>query len=330
VMALDSSTRSTLAQFRLDTTNINGWRTTPRYIYQNSDHRFTTRPDAFILSGNYPVPVVDTNSDGNPDLKPMTAMVSVGSGDWNNPTDADESFTVGATPFTSLPPTLGRMFVFADRQDSKKIGSRDTAGILDTELQAIDDNTSGAATWAKSYSDPRVTIGNEAYFMKTKSGYYFNLLNGTLPGAYNSVTRDKVLVSPLTKEGALFFSIFNINGNTGSDCSSNTFTRTFRECDIVRPLAIATQSTATTAQLVGNTDDLNRGADNCTGLAFYFNSLSSELADMGDRVIQGGAVTAAGSSSFSQQTGVNTPTLQTVKNTSGRRGFKLRNWRIVR
>lgn len=332
VMALDSSVLSSLGtKFRIDSSKLGDWRTTPRFIYQNSAHRFTTRPDAFMLSGNYPVAVVDTNSDGKPDLKPMTAMVSVGSGDWNNPTDADESYTVGASSFTSLPPSLGRMFVFTDRQDSANLGSRDATGILDTELQSVDDNTSGAATWATSYSDARVTIGSPTYFLATKSGYYFSLLNGALPNAYSGVTHDKVLVSPLIKESALFFSIFNINGNTGFDCSSNTFTRTFRECDILRPLSIATQSSALASQRVGNTDDLSRGLDSCNGLAFYFNSLSSELADTGDRVIQGGAVTAAsGAANFSQQTGVNTPTLENVKDTSVKRGFKLRNWRIVR
>jgi hypothetical protein len=98
-------------------------------------------------------------------------------------------------------------------------------------------------------------------------------------------------------------------------------------CDIMRPLAIKTQ--AKLDKTVGNVDDLNRTKDDCSGLVFYFNSLSSQLADAGDRVVQGGAVSAA-PKSFEQQTGANTPDIKEVKSTSAKRGFRLRAWRVVR
>ena len=137
-------------------------------------------------------------------------------------------------------PTTNRLYVIADRQDSAAQGL-DGDGILDSDLQLIDDNTSGTATWATSYTDARLNSADPTSLWKNHNGYYFGLLNGTLSSAYNGITHDKLLVAPLAKEGALFFSLFNINGNTGFDCSSNQFTRTFRESDILRPLAMQTQ-----------------------------------------------------------------------------------------
>lgn len=314
--------------FRLDYSDITTWDSI-RYLRRGSKNgtvaqqRFTNKPDAFKLVTGFPVYITEASGAI---LRPVTVMVSVGAGDRNNPTDADESMSIGGYSAPAAPPTTNRLYVLADRQDSGAQGF-DTDGLLDSSLQAIDDNTSGGTTWATSYSDARLSSADDSYLWKNHNGYYFSLLNGTLSSAYGGITRDKLLVSPLAKEGLLFFSLFNINGNTGFDCSSNQFTRTFRECDILRPLAIPTQVEASTT--VGNTDDANRGEDSCNGLAFYFNSLSSQLTDAGDRVVQGGAVSSK-QASFDAQTGENTPDIKAVKNTSKKPGFRLRTWRIVR
>jgi hypothetical protein len=263
----------------------------------------------------------------------MTAMVAIGSGDWNNPTDADESVSDGTiTLLKNYPPLANHLFVFADRQDSNNQGT-DTTGI--TSLQEIIDTSSTTPpfNWTTSYTNDggKVTPGDPNYLFANYTGYYYDLLNGSLPGqAYLDTTHDKVLVSPLIKQNSIFFSIFNINGNSGYKCSSNAFTRTFRECDILRPLGISSQSRLEASTLVGDTDTLNRNSDSCSGLAFFFNSLASEMTDTGDRVIQGGAVTAASTTSFNQQTGSNTASLQNVRDTSKQAGLKLRSWRVVR
>jgi hypothetical protein len=83
------------------------------------------------------------------------------------------------------------------------------------------------------------------------------------------------------------------------------------------------------ASTVGEVNSLNKGNDDCSGLAFYFNSLSSQLADAGDRVVQGGAVSAK-SDSFNQQTGANTPDIKSVKDVESVRGFRLRTWRAIK
>jgi len=320
--------------FRLDYSDIKTW-DSMRYLRRASKNasvaqqRFTNKPDAFKLPTGFPVYVTETSGTS---LRPVTVLVSAGAGDRNNPTDADESMTISGYSAPAAPPSTNRLYVLADRQDSAG-QSLDDTGMLDSTLQAIDDNTASAATWATSYSDPRLSPSDSSYLWANHNGYYFSLLNGTLSTAYGGNTHDKLLVSPLTKEGALFFSLFNIMGNTGFDCSSNQFTRTFRECDILRPLAVQTQwipdSSNPTKGTVGNTNDANRGDDSCNGLAFYFNSLSSQLTDAGDRVVQGGAISSK-QGSFNAQTGENTPDIKTIKDTSRKPGFRLRTWRIVR
>ncbi|GLH67766.1 hypothetical protein [Geothrix edaphica] len=338
IVAGTGVTNATAPGFRVDSSDITKWLSgtnSPRFIYKNSAFRFTTRPDAFRLSGNYPVPIVDPTGGTNPTIKPITVMVSIGSGDWNNPADMSETYT-GNT--TVQPPSTNRMFVFADRQDSANLdgGNRDTNGILDSNLQEITDNTknlpsppgvNNSTNWVTTYSSSKVTPGSSDYIFKLKSGYYYSLLDGTLPKAVGGKTHDKLLVSPLTKEGTIFFSLFNINGNSGFGCASNAFTRTFRECDILRPLAIATEVNAPST--VSDISSVDKGQDSCTGLAFFFNSLSSQLADAGDRVVQGGAVSSK-TGSFDQQTGANTPDIKFVKDSDINRGFKLRTWRVIR
>jgi hypothetical protein len=74
---------------------------------------------------------------------------------------------------------------------------------------------------------------------------------------------------------------------------------------------------------------LKSGLNNWVRYTFYFNSLASEMTDTGDRVIQGGAVTAGSQSNFSSQVGSNTASLQNVRDTAKQAGLKIRTWRIV-
>ncbi|WP_026852870.1 hypothetical protein [Geothrix fermentans] len=330
--------------YRLDSAYIGDWLAIPRPIYKSSANvdaannplsmRFTTRPDAFRLSGGFPL----VNSDN---ITPLTVIVAIGAGDRNNPTDKDESYSIRTTSYTQRPPKLNRFMVFADRQDSSNLGY-DTQGIPDSALTTIPNDGTG---WATCYSDPRVvpaTGSTPPYLFDGKSGYYITLGTGTLTGnTWNGgFTYDKVLVSPLIKQGLLFFSIFNISNGSGFNCSPNSFTRTFRQCDIMRPLALNLQTTnlGTVGDVQGS---VNRSADvcsqasdgiaPCTGLAFYFNSLSSQLVDAGDRVVQGGALSAKQSSGITtSQSGQNTPSIQNVKDTEAVRGIRVRAWRIVR
>ena len=330
--------------YRLDSAYIGDWLNTPRPIYMGSSNkdasnnplamRFTTRPDAFRLEGGFPL----ANSDG---INPLTVVVAIGAGDRNNPTDLDESYTIGTTTTTQHPPQLNRLMVFADRQDSSKL-KFDTVGMLDTDLTAIPNDGSG---WATCYSDSRVVPALDStpkYLFDGKNGYYIDLGTGILTGnTWNGgLTYDKVLVSPLIKQGLFFFSIFNISNGSGFNCSPNSFTRTFRQCDIMRPLALNLQTESLThvADVQGS---VNRSADvcsqasdgipPCTGLAFYFNSLSSQLVDAGDRVVQGGALSAKQAAGITtEQSGQNTPSIQNVKDTEGTKGIRIRAWRIVR
>jgi hypothetical protein len=316
--------------YRLDSAFIDDWLSTPRTIYSGAKNsmnfRFTTRPDAFMLQGGYPL----VNKDN---INPLSVVVAIGSGDRNNPTDKNETYTIGTTSTTQHPSSQNRFLVLVDRQDSKDLGF-DTSGIPDDKLQAIKSDGTG---WVSSYSKPEVTPNAaEPYLFNSHYGYRIDLGTGALPANTWSggVTYDKVLVSPLIKQGLLFFSIFNVSNASGYNCAPNAFTRTFRQCDIMRPLALNLQ-TVDLSQVGDIQGNVTRTSDSCTGLAFYFNSLSSQLVDAGNRVLQGGALTAGQSTSSSTintatQAGQNTPSLQNVKDSESVRGIRVRAWRIVR
>ncbi|WP_257306640.1 hypothetical protein [Geothrix campi] len=344
--------------YRIDTSYLDDWNAV-RPIYKaggNQDSsgknlvmRFTTRPDVFNLQGGFPSSSTDST---NPNPNPMTVIVAIGAGDRNNPTDKEETYNIGGT-YTSgswvggvttpqYPPKLNRFMVLADRQDSKKLSydgnnSAGTGtGIPDSDMTSIPNDGTG---WATNYSDARVVPGNPSYVLKNDdkhNGYYVDLSTGSLPSNNWSggLSFDKVLVSPLIKQGLLFFSVYDIFNASGFNCSPNSFTRTFRQCDITRPLALNLQTTDLTvvANIQGSA---SKNDSNCSGLAFYFNSLSSQLVDAGNRVLQGGALTQGQSTLGSTintetQAGQNTPSIQSVKDTDLTKGIRIRAWRIVR
>jgi len=335
VWAINADLTATVTTFRADSARISTWvdAANVRPIYKDASVRFTTAPDAFRLPGDFPVPV----PVGTKAVKPVTVMVAIGAGDRNNPADYPEDFSYvtsgGATvSATRSPAAYNRFYAFADLQNS-------TGVIPDTKLQAI------TSAWATTYADARVASGSSTYMWgqydsatnqgsNYKYGWYIDLphndsTNPLLAPAGDSpnYTRDKVLVSPLIKDGAVFFSFYNIYGSSGFACSPYSTTRTFRQCDIMRPLYFNPEIDITAAK-VGDitTGTGSSSADGCSGLAFTFNSLSSQLVDAGDYVMQGGAKAsqAAGTQ------GANTPDIQAVKDTSSARGFRIRNWRVVR
>lgn len=344
--------------YRIDASYMNDWNAV-RPVYKataNKDSdgksvymRFTTRPDVFNLQGGFPSSSTDST---NPNPNPMTVILAIGAGDRNNPTDRNETYNVGGTysagswvggtTTAQYPPKLNRFMVLADRQDSKGIGydnndsSGTGTGIPDGDMTKIPNDGTG---WATSYSDSRVVPGNPSYVLKNDdkhNGYYIDLGTGSLPANNWSggLSFDKVLVSPLIKQGLLFFSVYDIANASGFNCSPNSFTRTFRQCDITRPLALNLQTTDLT--VVGNIQgSASQNTSGCSGLAFYFNSLSSQLVDAGNRVLQGGALTQGQSTlgntiNTDTQASQNTPSIQSVKDSDLTKGIRIRAWRIVR
>ncbi len=336
VWALNADKVAKVATFRSDSANINEWvdSSKVRLIYRDPSVRFTTAPDAFRLPGDFPVMV---RVDATTAVKPVTVMVAIGAGDRNNPGDYPEDFSYtnssGATvSATRNPAPYNRFYLLADLQNA-------ASAITDSQLQPI------TSAWATSYSDARVNAGSPTYLWgqftpstnsgsNYKYGWYIDLphtdtANPLLAPAGDSpnLTRDKVLVSPLIKDGAVFYSLFNIYGSSGFACSPFSTTRTFRQCDVLRPLYFDPEIDVTSAKVGDITNGTGASSvDGCSGLAFSFNSLSSQLVDAGDYVMQGGA-----KASLAEGTkGANTPDIQAVKDTSSSRGFRIRNWRVVR
>lgn len=327
--------------FRNDSAAIDSWYANDkvRAIYKDANVRFTTAPDAFRLPGDFPVPVTVTAAGIDSLVRPLTAMVTLGSGDRNNPIDAPEDYSYvdknGVTHSVSkAPPTYNRFYVFADLQNA-------SGAIADTSLQLID------SSWATTYADLKVTAGSTSYlwaaydstgktYSKYRYGYYFDLPHTYDDGAPSYLapagnspnsTRDKVMVSPLIKQSALFYSFYNIYGSSGFACSPFSTTRTFRQCDIVRPLWFDPELDVSSTRVGDITTGTGaKSGEGCSGLAFSFNSLSSQLVDAGDYVMQGGAK----ASTATGVAGSNTPDIQSVKDTANTRGFRIRNWRIVR
>lgn len=94
------------------------------------------RPATGILANGYPVPVAKIDNSPTNNFNPYTVMVAIGAGGWNNPTDADESFTSPGTSYTVHPPASNRMLVLADRQDSSGGSLGDYLNLLDGAVTA--------------------------------------------------------------------------------------------------------------------------------------------------------------------------------------------------
>jgi len=317
-----------------DDAKIGNWDSAARRLFSNPGERFTNAPDVFRSPNGYPGKPTD-----------LTVMVAIGSGDRNNPADRDESLTFDQRTYNnslpslninvvSHPPDRNRFYVLADR-DSKR-----GTTIVRTDTQLID------ASWPTCYDTPVLTPSDASYFWNNSPGWRIPLPNtgsfNAQESAYLGRTRDKVFVSPLIKGGAVFYSFFNLFGSGGFDCAPFATTRTFRQCDIMRPLYFDPQLDITDLSTrVGDINALGKNQDSCTaaadttgatkacsGLAFTFNSLSSQLVDSGDYVLQGGA--KADATAQAGTVGANTADVQAVKDTEGKPGFRLRSWRVVR
>lgn len=335
VWAINSTNSATTTAFRSDSAKIGTWATASgvRKIFSDDNVRFTNAPDAVRLVGDFPVPI----PVGSVGVRPLTVLVAIGSGDRNNPIDAQEDYsyttkTGSVVNVPQNPAAYNRFYVLADLQNASN-------PLATSDLQQI------TSSWATSYNDAKVTAGSSSYLWGTynpatntgggnKFGWYFDLphndsSNPFLAPAGNSpnLTRDKVMVAPLIKLGAVFYSFFNIFGSSGFACSPFATTRTFRQCDMVRPLWVDPQTSLSAAKVGDITGGTGSAAtdDNCSGIAFSFNSLSSQLVDSGDYVIQGGAK----ASTVSGVQGSNTPDVQAVKDTVNQRGFRVRAWRVV-
>lgn len=338
IWAINSKNKATNDKFRSDSSMISTW-DAPRALISNLEkERFTNAPDAFRLPGDYPLALDD--GDGKT-VRPVTVMVTVGSGDRNNPIDGDESFTKlndATKTTTASAPTLNRFYVVADLQNQSSPWD------IDSELQLIDASWASGKTCIDSPIQEAFDPTSSNYLWKKKRGYYYQMSDTTgyhpFADPLNSnKTFDKMLVSPLVKEGGIFFSYFSVDNNsgTGYNCSAFAQTRTYRICDVLRPMYYDPRVALTSVVNKDNKTTRNdlcseNGGDAtkaCSGLAFAFYSLSSQLVDTGDYVMQGGAKsteTSAGSKTYTE----NRPDIQSVKNTGNPPGFRVKSWRVIR
>lgn len=256
-------------KFRVDTSTMDDWITSPRKVYSNSGSNAitTTLPAPFKVGNYYPRAV-------SPLVNPGTVGIAMVSGNRNDP--LDQGYAVATTAFPTPPspydvePTQHRVTVVFDRQDSLKEGL-DAAGIVDAKLTNMSSqNTVGADV---------INSSNAAFYLKDSStpgaakyGWYINF-----PAKGTTSFVSKGIVPPSVLSGVLFYSYFtpeSIDVCTGG--TGKSYTR--RTCDIMRPV-----NASTTA------------VDGCTSgqLAIWFGVASNIAAKSIVAVIQAGSEVGA-------------------------------------
>ena len=215
--ALGSTTANTatgMSGFRVDSSNIGGWASTPRPVYHQDrpDGILSTLPAPFLVSNFYP-------RTTTPFVTPLTVGLTLVSGDRNNPMDKLYS---GAG--SNAKPSQHRLTVVFDRQDSSDLGL-DTNGIETTKLQDMSSQTDPAGTV--------IQPGSDDFYLKTKYGYYLNFPARATGAEFVA----KGLVTPMVLSGKLFYSYFSPTGyESGNRCSNGTgSTSTVQVCNVLTP-----------------------------------------------------------------------------------------------
>jgi len=209
---------SSYKNFRIDSSSIGDWITTPRPVYRPSPTAFasdyiqTTLPAPFRVTG-FPARTAD------PKISPEAVGIALVSGNRYDPLDLGYA-NKNAAPLKTQP-SQHKITVVFDRQDSGDAAvAVDTNGIADTQLQAVDATTSLAT----------VTPGNPAYFLA--SGKYGWSM--TFPARGTASFVSKGIVPPMVLMGVVFYSYFT--PMTVDPCSGGTgYSYTRRVCDVMRP-----------------------------------------------------------------------------------------------
>ncbi len=208
------NTATGMSGFRVDSSNLGDWSTTPRHVYQQNipDGLLSTIPAPFLVSNFYPRTTA-------PYVTPLTVGITLVSGDRNNPMDKLYTGTASNTE-----PSQHRMTVIFDRQDSNKLGL-DTAGIKTTDLADMSGQNDPAAV--------EIQPGNASFYLNNKYGYYLNFPARKSTDAYVA----KGLVSPMVLAGKLFYSYFSPTGYADGDpCSAGMgSTTTVQVCNVMLP-----------------------------------------------------------------------------------------------
>ena len=215
--ALGSTTDSTvpgMTGFRVDSSNIGDWSSSPRPVYHQdrADGLLSTLPAPFLVSNFYPRTTA-------PFVTPLTVGVALVSGDRNNPMDKLYTGVTG-----NIKPSQHRLTVVFDRQDSNKLGL-DAAGIQTASLADLSSQTNPAATL--------IQPGSTDFYLNDKYGYYLNFPARTASEEFVA----KGLVTPMVLTGKLFYSYFSPTGYANSNpCNNGTgSTSTVQVCNVMTP-----------------------------------------------------------------------------------------------
>lgn len=199
-----------MSKFRVDSSNIGKWATSPRPVYHEGRPNgvLSTMPAPFLVSD-----LMMTRQDP-PKVTPLAVGVAMVSGDRNNPMD---TYATGSDK-----PNQHRLTVVFDRQDSADLPGVDSTGIQTGNLQPIDGSTTGVTT-----------PGTSSFYLNTKYGYFLNFLARGSGETFVS----KGITTPTVLLGKLYYSYFKPTGyQDGNPCNPGVGnTTTVRVCDVMRP-----------------------------------------------------------------------------------------------
>lgn len=331
VWALGNTGLATNGVIRLDSQSIDDWtgsnkaNTTQgiRHIFQTpTGWSITTTPTPFLLAGPYPV--IRTS---DPKSAPIAVGLSFGTGDRNDPMDAD-SINPAVTSGGKTTPYNNWVNVIFDRQDSAALSgvtgvstsNLDIPGIQQGKTSSDGDiaDLTTVSAFTGTFNGYSVDPANTAFYLKKKLGYKLNM--GAATTSSSGYFYPKVITNTVVLNGVLFFSDFLPSQGTDA-CKGTGITNTYRICNVLQP-------TFNSGSTSASSTSFNGGDPTCTGIVLTYPNLPGEITALGTA-----AVIQSGQGSNNGQAGTISNAGAQVGGSFGKTsgfGFKPRSWRIIR
>ncbi|HEU4951868.1 MAG TPA: hypothetical protein VFT46_07935 [Holophagaceae bacterium] len=331
VWVLGNTGLATNAVIRLDSSSIDDWTSSNkanttqgiRHVFQTpTGWSITTTPTPFLLAGPYPV--IRTS---DPKTAPIAVGLSFGTGDRNDPMDAD-GINPAVTSGSTTTPYNNWVNVIFDRQDSASLSGVSGVSTSNLDIPGIQQGKTSSdgdiadlttvSAFTGTFNGYSVDPANSAYYLKQKLGYKLNM--GAATKSSSGYFFPKVITNTVVLNGVLFFSDFLPSQGTDA-CKGTGITNTYRICNVLQP-------TFNSGSTSASSTSFNGGDPTCTGIVLTYPNLPGEITALGTA-----AVIQSGQGSNNGQTGTISNAGAQVGGSFGKTsgfGFRPRSWRIIR